>query len=78
MSGESELSNDEHIERRIERLSHLEGHRDAAARQSQHDHGISTGVPTQLGSQLNAGFTTVREWLIHLRLPLKRAASLRG
>ena len=35
--GNAQLADHDHIERRLERSGHMEGHRDPATRQSQHD-----------------------------------------
>jgi hypothetical protein len=59
MSGKTQLSDQKDVERRIERLGHLESDRHTAARQRQHDYVVSAGILPQLRRQLDARFTTI-------------------
>ena len=59
MAGRAELPHDENIERRAQRLGHLERHRHAAARQPEHDYVRLIRVTPQFPGQELAGFDSV-------------------
>jgi hypothetical protein len=72
----AELSDEENVERRIERTRNLVGNRDAAARQREDDDIIATAILLEALRQLNTGFATVLEDLRRVEVP-SHVSSLR-
>jgi hypothetical protein len=59
VAGESQLAHDEYIQRRMQRLRHLEADGHAAAGQREHDHVVAVAIPRQRLREQLSGMAAV-------------------
>jgi len=73
VAGQSQLANDEDVERRVESHGNLERDRNASSRQTENQHVVPARIGLQPGRQLAAGFGAVLKSFSHLASRARRS-----